>query len=530
MSLTWVKNLFTRPQQYSEKVSSAPDVYDRTSVDLESLASTDASTLLDEERTEKRHTGIDARVVSDAIIGLSDGLTVPFALTAGLSALGDTRVVIYGGTAELIAGAISMGLGGYLGAKSEEESYHATLADTQQQVANNSSQSVGSLSEIFAPFELPQHLSNDLTFHLSKSPHLVLSLSSVVNYHSDPPNQDHDYSPIMSKPKVLLLGEIVLAHDAWEKFAKDVEVVTPTAKNRAEFIEECKSGKLDGVVAAYRTFPSVSITGIFDKELIEVLPKSWKFLAHNGAGYDQVDAHACAERSPPLLLSNVPGVPDDSTADTAVFLILGALRNLNTSMLALREGKWRGNPPPPLGHDPQGKVLGILGMGGIGRNLKKKMEAFDMTTIYHNRKKLPEDQAGGAKYVSFDELLAQSDVLSLNLPLNPHTRHIISTKEFEKMKKGVVIVNTARGAVMDEAALVKALDSGHVASVGLDVFEEEPKVHAGLISNPNVLLVPHMGTWCVETQTRMEEWTIGNVRGAIEKGKLVSPVPEHVDL
>lgn len=120
MSFAWIKNPFSRPEQYSEKVSSTLHEYNRTSTDLESLASNDASTLLDEECTGKRRTGIDARVVSDAIIGLSDGLTVPFALTAGLSALGDTRVVIYGGTAELIAGAISMGLGGYLGAKSEE--------------------------------------------------------------------------------------------------------------------------------------------------------------------------------------------------------------------------------------------------------------------------------------------------------------------------------------------------------------------------------------------------------------------------
>lgn len=137
-----------------------------------------------------------------------------------------------------------------------------------------------------------------------------------------------------------------------------------------------------------------------------------------GAGYDQIDVHACAERSPPLLVSNVPTAVDDSTADTAVFLILGALRNFNTSMQALREGKWRGNPAPAHGHDPQGKVLGILGMGGIGRNLKTKMEAFGMTSIYHNRKPLSNEMAGGAKYVSFDELLAQSDVLSLNLPLN----------------------------------------------------------------------------------------------------------------
>lgn len=215
--------------------------------------------------------------------------------------------------------------------------------------------------------------------------------------------------------------------------------------------------------------------------------------------------------------------------------------------MALRNGHWKGSPPPPLGHDPQGKVLGILGMGGIGRNLKQKAAAFGMTAQYYNRSKLSEELSGGAKYVSFEELLKTSDVLSLNLPLNvsiplvqtketrltetqKQTRHIISTKEFELMKKGVVIVNTARGAVMDEDALVKALESGQVWSCGLDVFEEEPKVHAGLIANPHVMLLPHMGTWTVETQTKMEIWCIENVRSAIEKGKLTSPVGEQKDM
>lgn len=111
---------------------------------------------------------------------------------------------------------------------------------------------------------------------------------------------------------------------------------------------------------------------------------------------------------------------------------------------------------------------------------------------YHNRNELSPEQAAGAEYVSFDDLLSQSDVVSLNLPLNKHTHHIIGAPEFVKMKKGVVIINTARGAVMDEDALVKALESGQVGSCGLDVFEEEPKVHPGLIGNPHVMLLPHM--------------------------------------
>jgi glyoxylate reductase len=126
--------------------------------------------------------------------------------------------------------------------------------------------------------------------------------------------------------------------------------------------------------------------------------------------------NACTDRG--IRVSNTPTAVDDATADTNLFLILGALRGFNYGLLALRQKKWRGNPLPPLGHDPQGKVLGILGMGGIGRNLKPKVEAFGMKVIYYNRNKLSEEQAAGAEYVTFDELLSQSDVLSLNLPLN----------------------------------------------------------------------------------------------------------------
>jgi glyoxylate reductase len=150
-----------------------------------------------------------------------------------------------------------------------------------------------------------------------------------------------------------------------------------------------------------------------------------------------------------------------------------------------------------------------------------------MKIQYHNRKRLSPEQeatAGDAKYVSFDELLATSDVLSLNLPLNARTRHIISRAEFAKMKNGIVIVNTARGAVMDEAALVEALDSGKVANVGLDVYEDEPNVHPGLVANERVLLVPHLGTHTYETQKGMEIVVINNIRAAVTKGKLLTPV------
>ncbi|KAK4546566.1 hypothetical protein LTR36_001783 [Oleoguttula mirabilis] len=189
-SLNWLSRVFTRsPKAITEKCEalfprSGECANGRSSTDAESRASTDASTLLEPEPEVKKRSRVDPRVVSDAIIGLSDGLTVPFALTAGLSALGNTKIVIFAGLAELTAGAISMGLGGYLGAKSEEESYKATLIDTKHMVDTCSADAATSIKEIFQPYDLPQHLSDDLTFHLAKSPHLVQFLMHFE--HSQP--------------------------------------------------------------------------------------------------------------------------------------------------------------------------------------------------------------------------------------------------------------------------------------------------------------------------------------------------------
>lgn len=201
--------------------------------------------------------------------------------------------------------------------------------------------------------------------------------------------------------------------------------MTTYSPNRAEFIRECRDGKFDGVVAAYRTLDSINETGLVDEELVNALPSSLEFLAQYGAGYDQIDVHACSARNPPIRVSNTPTAVDDSTADVNMFLIIGALRNFNYGMTGLREGNWRGNPKAVLGHDPQGKVLGILGMGGIGRNLKRKAEAFGMKVTYHNRRQLSEELSDGAQYVTFDELLSTSDVISLNLPLNVRSQHVM---------------------------------------------------------------------------------------------------------
>lgn len=363
------------------------------------------------------------------------------------------------------------------------------------------------------------------------------------------------------RPKVLLLGRIELAHEAWSGISQTADILVPQATDRASFLSECRSGSFDGCVVAYRTFASAATTGRVDNELVAALPSSLRFICHNGAGYDQIDVPACTARR--IRVSNVPTAVDDATADCGIFLMLGALRNFNLGMRNLRRGGWHeeeeeggGAGTMKKGHDPQGKILGILGMGGVGRNMARKARAFGMTIKYHNRARLSPELEDGTEYCGFEELLRESDVLSMNLPLNvcmpppppfslpfpplksiqlnqpikSHTRHIISHPEFALMKPGIVIVNTARGAVIDEAALVEALDSGQVASCGLDVYEDEPRVHPGLVANQRVLLVPHMGTWTTETEQKMEEWTIGNVKRVLEEGNLVSIVPEQKGL
>ncbi|KAI4120245.1 MAG: hypothetical protein LQ338_007159 [Usnochroma carphineum] len=246
-----------------------------------------------------------------------------------------------------------------------------------------------------------------------------------------------------------------------------------------------------------------------------------------------------------ICVSNTPGAVDASTANTAIYLLLGALRRVHIPATALREGKWRGSMG--LGHDPEGKTLGILGMGGIGTAFALRAAPFDFHLQYHNRNPVlhPSSNPTNAKYVGFEELIRTSDVISIHLPLNDATKGLIGRKEFRMMKDGVVIVNTARGKIIDERALVEALEQGKVFSAGLDVYEKEPEIHPGLMKNDNVVLMPHIGTATVETQVssevgdnacyaacadamqrKMEILVIDNVRSSLQKGCLLTPVVE----
>ncbi|KAG4442127.1 hypothetical protein IFR05_002413 [Cadophora sp. M221] len=329
----------------------------------------------------------------------------------------------------------------------------------------------------------------------------------------------------MGKQALLLIGDITHAQKEWSEFSSFAELKEFLGpKTRADFLKELESGSYDDVVALYRSNDSTKITGEFDQELVSKLPASLKYICHNGAGYDNIDVAACTNKG--IQVSSTPVAVNSATADIAIFLMLGALRRIHNPYSALRTSQWRG-PAFQLGHDPQQKVLGILGMGGIGREVAARGRAFGMTIYYHNRSKLSPEIEQGAKYVSFEELLQTADVLSLNCSLRKETVGIIGKKEFAQMKKGVVIVNTARGKLIDETALVAALDEGKVFSAGLDVYEEEPKIHEGLLNNPNVVLLPHIGTATMETQKNMELLVLDNMESAVKKGKLITQVSEQ---
>lgn len=326
-----------------------------------------------------------------------------------------------------------------------------------------------------------------------------------------------------SKPTVLIVGltRYIQADYASQTLFNTIRF---DSGNREDFITLLKSHAASNIsVLQWGNEWSFELTGPLNKELIDLLPKSIEYICHNGAGYDLIDIADCTKRG--IKVANTPRVSDAAVADVAIFLMLGAMRKFLPSIDAVRREEWRDRTQ--LGNDPQGKTLGILGLGGIGLQIAKRARAFGMKIIYHNRSPLKFAKGVDAEYVSFSELLKRSDVLSLNVALSPSTKHIISAQEFSQMKNAVVIVNTSRGAIIDESALVTALESGKVAAAGLDVFVNEPQIHPGLLNNDKVLMLPHLGSTTYESQMKLERLVFMNIMGALEKGRLVTQVPEQ---
>lgn len=328
------------------------------------------------------------------------------------------------------------------------------------------------------------------------------------------------------KPKVLWIAKETIAKPAWDALSKYADVQTCTSKNREEFIQDLKT-KYSDIVCIGRNF-DLSITGRFDEELAQHFPPSLRSISHCGAGYDQIDVEPLIKRN--IQLSNVTVPVEAPTADTAVYLLLATLRNFQAGHNLMIAGEWKpgikaaGAKP---GHNPSSRVVGILGMGGIGRAIRDRLLPFGFKKIiYYNRSRLSPELEGTAEYVSFDELISNSDIICLSVPLNNNTHHLINKEVLEKMKKDVIIINTARGAVCDEAQVLNKLKSNEIGFFGSDVFEFEPKVSQELLDLPNVVSLPHMGTHTTEAFYELEEWVVKNIDTFLHTGKMKTIVPE----
>lgn len=253
------------------------------------------------------------------------------------------------------------------------------------------------------------------------------------------------------------------------------------------------------------------ITEKVDAELLAAAPKL-RIVSTVSAGFDNVDVDACTRHN--VVAAHTPGVLDDTTADFAWALLMAIARRVLEGDTWLRSRGWPGwDLDQLLGADVWGKTLGIIGFGRIGRGLARRSYGFNMRVLYYDTVHAPmnvEEQLR-AEYVDLDKLLRDSDFVSVHVPLLPSTRHLISTETLSKMRPTAYLINTSRGQVVDEAALVEALEQKKIAGAALDVFENEPQVHPGLLDRKDVILTPHIASASVAARTKMAVMAANNV-------------------
>jgi lactate dehydrogenase-like 2-hydroxyacid dehydrogenase len=250
-----------------------------------------------------------------------------------------------------------------------------------------------------------------------------------------------------------------------------------------------------------------------DATLLSAAPRL-KIAANVAVGYNNLDLVACTAAG--VLASNTPDVLTESTADHAWALLLAAARRVGESERWLRAGQWKRNTFEMfLGAEVHGTTLGVLGLGRIGRAIARRAAGFGMSVNYHNRQRLAPELEGGARYVGFEELLATSDHLVIVLPYSPAVHHLIGAEQLAHMKPGAVLVNIARGGVVDDAALAAALAAGRLGAAGLDVFENEPALTPALLECDRAVLTPHIASATHGTRQAMAQRAIANARAAL---------------
>lgn len=257
-----------------------------------------------------------------------------------------------------------------------------------------------------------------------------------------------------------------------------------------------------------------TVTDRIDEALLNSAGEQLKLIANFGAGTDHIDLEAAARRK--ILVTNTPGVFTDDTADIAMEMIIGIPRRVREGVALVRRGEWTGWAPSALlGRKLGGKVLGIVGMGRIGQAVAHRAHAFGLEIAYHNRKRLPEavERIFGARYVpDLDTLLEEADILSLHCPASKDTQHLLDERRIGLMKEGACLINTARGDLVDQEAMIAALESGRLAGAGLDVYPDEPQVDERLLKIPNVMTLPHIGSATREGRENSGHKVIANIR------------------
>ena len=309
-----------------------------------------------------------------------------------------------------------------------------------------------------------------------------------------------------AKPKIVITREVFDDAIDYLKQYCDVDA------NQADvpYTPEALAAKLahsDGLMCA--------LTDKVDAALLAKAPQL-KAVANIAVGYNNIDVPACTARS--IKVTNTPGVLDDSTADLAFALMLATARRITEVESYIRQGEWTGwRLKQWLGVDVHHATLGIIGMGRIGQAIAKRAHGFDMKVIYNNRQRVTADieQRVNAAYVGFDDLLAQSDFVVLQMPYSPQTHHLMGAAQLAKMKPGAILINSTRGGVVDDKALVQALKTGVIRGAGLDVFEGEPKLDAGFLDLKNVVLVPHIGSSTEATRRAMAMTAAKNLVAAL---------------
>jgi len=257
-----------------------------------------------------------------------------------------------------------------------------------------------------------------------------------------------------------------------------------------------------------------TVTDHLDADLINAAPERLQMIANFGNGVDHIDLAAARKKG--IIVTNTPGVLTEDTADMAMALILTTPRRFIEGDHIAQSGEWTGwSPTFLLGRRITGKRLGIVGMGRIGQAIARRAHPFGLSIAYHNRHRLPaaaEEETGAQWVADLDELVAQSDIISLNCPLNAASRHLIDARRIALMKLTAFLINTARAEVCDEGALIEALEQGRIAGAGLDVYHDEPHIDPRLLALPNVVTLPHMGSATHEAREATGEKVIANIR------------------